>query len=148
MAVPAEIFEAVILQHHKHPVHEVEEIGSCGCGQQITNPLCGDEVTIIIPKDQPAHQTLDSLQFIGNGCAISRASASILTNELQGKSPEQALAQIDQFLTSLQSADEPTSDEITDLNTLLSVKRFPARTECAAIAWRAARQLLTPLTQN
>lgn len=144
MAVPAEIFEAVILQHHKHPVHEVDEVGETRTSQQIINPLCGDEVTITIPKDQPPHATLDSLQFIGNGCAISRASASILTHELKGKSPQEALHEIDQFLSQLQSADE-SSDEITDLNTLLSVKRFPARTECAAIAWRAARKLITPL---
>jgi len=146
--VPAEIFEAVILQHHKHPLHEVEEIGDCGRGQMVTNPLCGDEVTIIIPKNQPAHQPLESIQFIGNGCAISRASASILTHELKGKSPEQAITSIDQFLTSLQSAHEPGDHEISELNTLLSVKRFPARTECAAIAWRAARNLITPLTQR
>jgi len=140
--VSHEIFQDLILQLHKHPKHELKDVPADQLFKKHTNPLCGDEVTIIAQPEDIGHGQTGQLHFIGDGCAISRASAALAVDDLSNKSTEQALAAIDEFLNQLNTPYEATED-ISNRNALLSIRRFPARSECAALAWKTARELLT-----
>lgn len=137
-----EIFQDLILQLHKHPKNELQEIPANHLSKKSTNPLCGDEVTIIAQPDDIQHGQTGQLHFIGEGCAISRASAALAVDDLSNISTQQAVTAIDEFLNQLNSPYQDT-EEISNRNALLSIRRFPARTECAALAWKTTRELLT-----
>ena len=141
-----EIFQDLILQLHKHPKNELKDVPADQLFKKNTNPLCGDEVTIIAQPEDIGHGQTGQLHFIGEGCAISRASAALAVDDLSNKSTVDALGAIDDFLNQLDTPYEESNDitdEISNRNALLSIRRFPARSECAALAWKTARQLLT-----
>ena len=143
-----EIFQDLILHLHKHPKNELQEIPTNHLSKKCTNPLCGDEVTIIAQPEDISHGQIGQLHFIAEGCAISRASAEHLTAELSHQSTADALAAINQFLSDLKSP-HAVSEDISNRNALLSIRRFPARTECAALAWKTLQELLNQsTTQN
>ena len=137
-----EIYQDLILQLHKHPKHEITQVTGDQVSRKQTNPLCGDEITIAATKDELDQQHTGQLQFIGDGCAISRASAALLTTELSEKPTSEALATIEEFLNQLATPFEETT-ELSNRDAILSIRQFPARCECAALAWKTARELIT-----
>ena len=127
-----ELYQEVILDHHKRPRNrrEMPEASAKASGH---NPLCGDEVTVYANLRD---DVLD-VGFTGRGCAISQASASMLAERLAGKSRGEAEGEIEAFLRMMRT--EP-DEELGDLVALKGVVQTPNRIRCATLAWDALKR--------
>ena len=138
MSDPSELYEEIILDHHKRP-RNFRAMPECTCSAEGNNPMCGDEVEVFARvKDGK----LADVSFQGQGCAISRASASLMTGKTKDQTPEQVRdlsAQVRGML--LDSAAEPPR-ELGDLVALSGVRKFPARIKCAMLPWHALEAAL------
>jgi nitrogen fixation NifU-like protein len=100
------------------------------------NPLCGDQFTLFFDRD---NERLKDISFHGYGCAISKASTSLLVEELEGCTTEEAQSRINAFLSMMQDDAEPTDE----LRQALAISRnFPGRAQCAELSWKAALEYL------
>lgn len=125
-----DLYQEVILDHNRSPrnCHEMDDATSCANG---VNPLCGDKLTLYI---KVADDKILDISFIGSGCAISTASASLLTDSLKGKSVAEARDLFSKVHASL-TEDGSEHVDLGKLAVLLGVKEFPARVKCATLAW-------------
>ncbi len=128
-----QLYQAVILDHNKHPRNygELDEYTDKVFGK---NPLCGDEITVYsIINDG----LISDISFEAQGCAISRASASLMVEALKGKTREESLALFESFkqLLSAEGKDGVLSPELENLVALTGVKKYPARIKCAFLPW-------------
>ncbi|WP_427016730.1 Fe-S cluster assembly sulfur transfer protein SufU [Pseudarthrobacter sp. P1] len=113
-----------------------------GCGQvHQLNPVCGDEITLRLSVDG---NTVESIHWLGEGCSISMASASILAELATGMPVQELRDTIDQFREVMRSRGALAADEevLGDAAALGGVSRFPARVKCAMLAWVAAEGAL------
>jgi len=135
------MYQEIILDHYKNPHHkglrepyeaEVHHL----------NPTCGDEITLRVHLDG---STIADVSYDSEGCSISQASASVLTDLLIGKSLEQASSTYDEFLRLMQSKGqiEPDEDVLEDGIAFAGVSKYPARVKCALLAWMAWRDAVT-----
>ena len=127
-----ELYQQVILDHNKNPrnFHELAHPTRTVDGY---NPLCGDHYTIFVEMDG---QTIKDIGFTGNGCAISKASASVMSSTLKGKTADEAHRLFDVFHKLVTG--EPGSlstDELGRLAAFSGVSEFPARVKCASLPW-------------
>ena len=132
-----ELYQEIILEHGKNPrnLRKSENFNKEAKGY---NPLCGDKVHVYLKLDNG--KKVESLTFEGEGCAISLASASIMTELVKGKSFEEAKEIMDAFLNMIKNTSEIQSnhldeDEKTKLMSLSGVKQFPMRVKCATLSW-------------
>lgn len=130
-----ELYQEIILSHNRRPKNEGVLEGA-ECQAEGYNPLCGDRITVYTNR---CDGVLKPMQFLGEGCAISRASASIMTVMLSGATEPEAEAKIAEVVELLTGEDEPEVDleALGDLVALVGVRRFPARIKCATLAWHA-----------
>lgn len=135
-----DLYQEIILTHNKRPKNEGELEPCCGKAEGY-NPVCGDKVTVFVNE---ADGKITDVKFIGDGCAISRASASIMTTMLDDLTPDEARAKSDEFCEMLTSAEEPVVDFMEDgeVAALVGVRKFPARIKCATLAWHAMEDAL------
>ncbi len=128
-----ELYREVILDHYKNPRNRGEVPGDGACRIDLQNPTCGDEIHLSV--DCRDGRVAD-VRFVGKGCSISMASASLMTEALKGKTLEEAVGLTGAFKAMLQGqpADE---DRLGDLVALSGVARFPVRVKCATLAWNA-----------
>ena len=132
-----QLYQDIILDHGKSP----RNFGKCvGYNSEAKgyNPLCGDLVQIYLKLN--VEKKVEDLTFEGNGCAISMASASIMTDLVKGKSSEVAKKIIDAFLKMIKSSTEMKSNDLDDdqkikIMSLSGVKQFPMRVKCATLSW-------------
>ena len=132
-----QLYQDIILEHGKSP----RNLGKCeGYSHEAKgyNPLCGDKVHVYLKLDN--RKKVDSLTFEGDGCAISLASASIMTELVKGKSFEEAKEIMNAFLNMIKNTSEIQSnhldeDQKTKLMSLSGVKQFPMRVKCATLSW-------------
>ena len=132
-----QLYQDIILEHGKSP----RNLGKCeGYSHEAKgyNPLCGDKVHVYLKSDN--EKKVESLTFEGEGCAISLASASIMTELIKGKSFEEAKEIMDAFLNMIKNTSEIRSnhldeDQKTKLMSLSGVKQFPMRVKCATLSW-------------
>ena len=132
-----QLYQDIILEHGKSP----RNLGKCegyNCEAKGYNPLCGDKVHVYLKLDNG--KKVEDLTFEGDGCAISLASASIMTELVKGKSFEEAKEIMDAFLNMIKNTSEIQSnhldeDEKTKLMSLSGVKQFPMRVKCATLSW-------------
>ena len=132
----SELYQTVLLEHNRHPRNFGVLTDATGVGHG-DNPSCGDQVTVYARLDGGR---ITALSFQGSGCAISQASASLMTLKLKGKSPAEARALYEKFhqlITSGAPADEG-DESLGDLAALAGVHQFPARIKCATLGWHAA----------
>lgn len=136
-----DLYQEIILSHNRRPKNE-GALESCAFQAEGFNPLCGDRITVY--ADQDGEKRLEPLQFVGEGCAISRASASIMMGQLKGVTVEEAHAKIAEVVDLLTREEEPEADlaVLGDLAALLGVRKFPARIKCATLAWHALESAL------
>jgi nitrogen fixation NifU-like protein len=137
-----ELYQEVILDHSRRPrnfgVLENADVLVHG-----DNPSCGDEIHLGVhfgPND-----TLNEIKFSGQGCAISQASASMMTMKLKGKTRDEAAAlgkAFKELVTSSEAISAPGSPKLGDLQLLAGVRKFPQRVKCAMLPWRAVEQAL------
>ena len=136
-----ELYQSVILDHNRHPRNKRALNDSCICSQGY-NPSCGDNITVFARID---NGIIHEITFDGEGCAISQASASLMTELMTKKSIEEAQNIINMFLEMLQS-DGTISDNqmatLGDICALSGVKKFPMRIKCATLAWHAANDII------
>lgn len=132
-----ELYQEVILEHSKHP-RNFHALESATHKVEGFNPLCGDHFTIYVDvKDGSIHD----IAFQGSGCAISKASASMMTQTLKGKSESEAESMFTRFhdLVTGQGTD---GEELGKLAVFSGVSEFPLRVKCATLAWHALRAAL------
>ena len=132
-----ELYQEIILDHAKNPRNKGKCIGY-NRDAKAHNPLCGDSVHIYLNLDE--NKMIKDLSFDGEGCAISLASASILTDTLKGKDLIFTKKVTDDFLNMLTNKGKITvnslsDDQITTINSLAGVQEFPMRIKCATMAW-------------
>ena len=127
-----ELYQQVILDHNRRPRNRgrLPEANRVAHGD---NPTCGDQCTIYLRLDG---DRIADISFEGSGCAISQASASLMTTQLKGKTAAEAGAIYQQFHDIVTSGREPA--EISDLAAFAGVHAFPARIKCATLGWHAA----------
>lgn len=133
-----ELFQETMLDHYRRPRNVGELPVPPAHHRAGVNPACGDKVKIWVEID--ADQRLTQLCFIGNGCAISQASASLMTVKLLGKSVTEAQAIIQAFTTMMQGADP--SSLPGELGLFANVREFPARIACALLPWKTLAEAL------
>ena len=132
-----QLYQDIILEHGKSP----RNLGKCeGYSHEAKgyNPLCGDKVHVYLKLDN--RKKVDSLTIEGDGCAISLASASIMTELVKGKSFEETKEIMNAFLNIIKNTSEIQSnhldeDQKTKLMSLSGVKQFPMRVKCATLSW-------------
>ena len=132
-----ELYQEIILDHGKNPrnLGKTENFNKDAKGH---NPLCGDKVHIFLKLNE--NKKLEDISFEGEGCAISMASASIMTDLLKGKEEKEVKEIVTDFLEMIKEKDEiKTSllkdDEKTKLMCLSGVKQYPMRVKCATLSW-------------
>lgn len=134
---PRELYQDIILDHGRHPrnFRALEHPSHCAHGH---NPLCGDRVTVYVELEG---DRIADVSFEGRGCAISTASASLMTETLKGKTLAEAEALFKSFHASVTGAEGETpaglEDEMERLAPLEGVRSYPARVKCATLAWHA-----------
>ncbi|MEM9176480.1 MAG: Fe-S cluster assembly sulfur transfer protein SufU [Myxococcota bacterium] len=136
-----ELYQATILGHNKKPrnFRVIEHASHEADGH---NPLCGDQLTLYAQIGPDG--TLDDVSFQGTGCAISRASASLMTDHVMGKSLEEIEADFDRFheLVTSSPSEEARTDGLGKLAVFAGVREYPMRVKCATLAWHALRAAL------
>jgi nitrogen fixation NifU-like protein len=130
-----DLYQEIILDHYKNPRGKRVEIDSLAESYQV-NPTCGDEITVEI--GQSADGTL-LVSYDGQGCSISQASASVMSELINGKTPEQAAPIQAAFMELMKSKGqlEPDEEVLEDAIAFAGVSKYPARIKCALISWMA-----------
>ncbi len=128
-----ELYQQVILDHNKHPKNFGELAQPCHFAEG-HNPLCGDHVDVYLKIEDGI---IEDIKFKGDGCAISKASTSIMTTILKGKSVESVSEYLDIFqdLVTNDIPDEKNKDKLGKLAVFRGVHEFPTRIKCATLAW-------------
>ncbi|MBV9493903.1 MAG: SUF system NifU family Fe-S cluster assembly protein [Acidobacteria bacterium] len=134
-----ELYQQVILDHNKNP-RNFKELPAATSKVEGYNPLCGDHYTIYLQLDG---DTIRDVGFTGNGCAISKSSASVMTSSVKGKTKEEAdrLFDVFQKLVTGHAAGLDEA-ELGRLAAFSGVSEFPARVKCATLAWHTLRSAL------
>ncbi|QIN84909.1 SUF system NifU family Fe-S cluster assembly protein [Rubrobacter tropicus] len=127
-----ELYREILLDHFERPRNR-RELESAEIEEHLNNPLCGDEVTVYANDREGKLE----VSFIGRGCSISQASASMLTERLMGKSREEAEQEIEAFLEMMRT--EP-DEELGELAALKGIVQTPNRIRCATLAWDALKR--------
>jgi nitrogen fixation NifU-like protein len=132
-----ELYQEVILEHSKHP-RNYRVLDSANHHAEGFNPLCGDHFTIYADVKEG---TIRDVSFQGTGCAISKASASMMTQSLKGKSEAEAEELFTRF-HQLVTGRGTSADAVGKLAVFAGVSEFPLRVKCATLAWHALRAAL------
>ena len=129
-----ELYQEVILDHGKHP-RNFRTPDDATAEAHGNNPLCGDQLTVYLKLD--ADGLVEDAAFVGRGCAISVASASMMTEIVKGKSEAEARALFDAFHRMCTGEDEPGADNdaLDKLQVLSGVRDYPTRVKCATLPW-------------
>ncbi len=135
-----ELYQAVILDHNKHPRNfgDMQSPTHTASGH---NPLCGDRIQVFMRVDDK--KVLD-IKFSGDGCAISKASASLMTEALRGLTLDEVESLFQQFhhLVTDGATDGTTDVDLGKLQIFAGVREFPMRVKCATLSWHAVRSAL------
>ena len=133
----SDLYQEVILDHNKRPrnFHVLENANRTAEGY---NPLCGDRLTLHL---KVVDGVIEAARFEGEGCAISTASASLMTDALKGKTEAEAEALFAVF-HALLTGETPASTTLGKLQVLAGVREFPARVKCATLAWHTLHAAL------
>ena len=136
-----ELYQEVILDHSRHPRHfgALAEATHHGEGH---NPLCGDRVTVYLHVD--AEDRIGNISFEGKGCAISQASASLMTDLVKGRTIAEAEQLMGGFLHLVRGEDTNglAADDRERLEVMAGVSAFPMRVKCATLAWHTMKSAL------
>ena len=132
-----ELYQEIVLDHGKNPRNK-NKLKSFNKEAKGHNPLCGDKIHIFLKLDND--KKVEDISFEGEGCAISIASASIMTETIKGKEFNVAKKILENFLNMLKEGSKLrinslSEDENTTIMSLSGVKRFPMRVKCATLAW-------------
>ena len=132
-----ELYQEVILDHSRRP-RNFGEVPDATVRVHGDNPACGDEIHLSVKFDGDGG--LEDIKFSGRGCAISQASASLMTMKLKGKTRAEVIEMLSAFhdLVTNETSDAPKA--LGDLRVMQGARKFPQRVKCAMLAWRAVQQ--------
>lgn len=135
-----ELYQEVILDHYKRP-RNFGELSPCDHRAHGNNPLCGDKLVVYLTLEG---ETISQVHFQGEGCAISTASASLMTEALVGKTREEAEAifQVFHRLVTGEPLSDAESESLGKLAIFEGVREFPLRVKCASLCWHTVRAAL------
>ena len=137
----SDLYQEILLEHNRRP-RNFRTVADATHQADGYNPLCGDQISLQLKVDDDAGKVSD-VGFQGHGCAISRASASMLTQAVKGASPAEAMALFDEFHRMLTEPDaQPDYDLLGDLELLGGVIAYPTRIKCAVLAWHTLKAAL------
>ncbi len=133
-----DLYQEVILDHHKRPrnCRRPEEANRTADGY---NPLCGDKISVYLVVE---NDIVKDIGFQGSGCAISTASASMMTDSLKGKSLAEVEALFEGFHELLTGKGEPDAGVLGKLAVFAGVREYPVRVKCATLAWHTMQAAL------
>ena len=134
----SDLYQEVILDHNRRPrnFHALADASHTAEGY---NPLCGDRLTLYL---RLAGDTIEDLAFEGAGCAISKASASMMTDALKGRSVAEANALFERFHRMVTTPPDQPVEDMGKLSSLAGVREFPVRVKCASLAWHTLKAAL------
>jgi nitrogen fixation NifU-like protein len=135
MSELADLYQEVILDHNRRP-RNFRVIDPASAVQEGYNPLCGDRLTLYLSVDQGV---ITDAAFQGSGCAISKASASLMTEAIKGRTVEQARDLFQRFHQMITSSPGSPLPEMGKLAVLSGVRDFPTRVKCAGLAWHTMK---------
>lgn len=140
MADLSELYQQVILDHNKKP-RNFKALENPTRKQEGYNPLCGDQLTLYVELDG---DVIKDIGFQGSGCAISKASASMMTTALKGKTQAEAEVLFDEFHRMVKGELDPNTEphHLGRLTIFQGVREFPARVKCASLSWHTAHAAL------
>jgi nitrogen fixation protein NifU and related proteins len=133
-----ELYQSIILDHNRRPrnFRVMDDASAHADGQ---NPLCGDQLTIWLKLEG---ERISDVSFQGSGCAISKASASLMTAAIKGKTRDEAEQLFSKFHGVVTGAHPEDAESMGSLKALSGVSRFPLRVKCASLAWHAMHAAL------
>lgn len=132
-----ELYQQVILDHNKNP-RNFKELPNATRRVDGYNPLCGDHYTVFVELHG---DIIKDISFTGNGCAISKSSASVMTSSVKGKRTEEARGMFDTFHKLVTGESKP-DESLGRLAAFSGVSEFPARVKCASLAWHTLHSAL------
>ncbi len=131
-----DLYQEVILDHCKHP-RNFHELSAPTCSAQGHNPLCGDQLKLFLTLEG---DRIADIGFLGSGCCISKASASLLTEAVKGRTRPEVQRMFDQVHDLVTTGE--VRGEVGKLAVFAGVHKFPARVKCAILAWHAVMAAL------
>jgi nitrogen fixation NifU-like protein len=134
------LYQEIILDHYRRP-RNFRELPNASCTADGKNPNCGDALTVWLKFDG---DTVADVTFQGVGCAISKASASLMTQAVKGRTRAEAAGIFEKVhrLVTGTEADAVTSKELGQLRALAGVSKFPMRVKCASLAWHTLKSAM------
>ena len=126
-----ELYQSVILDHNKQP-RNFGELPDANGRAEGHNPLCGDKLRVAVKVDAGI---VSDIRFEGSGCAISQASASLMTEGIKGKTLDDVRTLFDHFHRLVTDQTAPSDDSLGKLTVFAGVRDYPARVKCAILAW-------------
>ncbi|MGP0566576.1 Fe-S cluster assembly sulfur transfer protein SufU [Nitrospina sp. 32_T5] len=137
MSYSNELYQQVILDHNKKP-RNFREIDNATHQCHGFNPLCGDDYTVYLNVDDKG--IIQDISFMGSGCAISKASSSLMTHNLKGKTVDEAKVMFDEFHRMVLGEFDPEENKDNHLGKLSlfkGIREFPSRIKCASLSWHS-----------
>ena len=130
-----DLYQEVILDHNRNP-RNFGPLEGAGLRADGHNPLCGDKLSIAV---NVVDGVVTDLRFEGSGCAISKASASLMTESIKGRTLDEARKLFDRFHQLVTDRSAPPDEELGKLAVFAGVRDYPARVKCAILAWHTLR---------
>jgi nitrogen fixation protein NifU and related proteins len=138
MADLNDLYQEVILDHNRRP-RNFRVLERPSHRAEGFNPLCGDQLSLSLRIDG---DTIADIGFQGSGCAISKASASLMTDAIKGKSVDEANALFERFHSMVTTPPAQSVESMGKLSVLAGVREFPVRVKCASLAWHTLKAAL------
>jgi nitrogen fixation protein NifU and related proteins len=131
----ADLYQEVILDHNRRP-RNFHPLADASHTAQGYNPLCGDRLTLYLKVNG---ETIEDVSFEGAGCAISKASASLMTDAVKGRTKAEAQALFERFHRMVTTPPDQAVEDMGKLSSLAGVREFPVRVKCASLAWHTLK---------
>jgi nitrogen fixation protein NifU and related proteins len=131
----ADLYQEVILDHNRRP-RNFHPLADASHSAEGYNPLCGDRLTLYL---KVKGETIEDVSFEGAGCAISKASASLMTDAVKGRTKAEAQALFERFHRMVTTPPDQAVEDMGKLSSLAGVREFPVRVKCASLAWHTLK---------
>lgn len=132
-----QLYQQIVMEHYRRPRNHFR-IEAANLSAEVSNPLCGDRITLYVRAHD---RMIVDIGFEGGGCAISQASASMMTSAVKEKSLDEANLLCSRFESMLRGGEDYSSN-LADLSALAAVRAYPTRVRCALLAWRALNEAI------